>query len=149
MLSAPPSLNQPMLGNPAAAEPPASKPLPPLDLQARAADAAALLKALAHPDRLMLLCQLVEAERSVSELGALVGMGQPSLSQQLGVLRGERLVATRREGKRMVYRIASPAALTLLQTLYGLFCEPQPAAALAKPDPAPGRRAITLSKDTS
>ena len=149
MQNTPLSLEAPMPGHPDFDEPTASRPLPPRDLQASAAEAAALLKALAHPDRLMLLCQLVEAERSVSELGALVGMGQPSLSQQLGVLRGERLVATRREGKRMVYRIASPAALTLLQTLYGLFCEPQPAAALAKPDPAPGRRAITLSKDTS
>ena len=149
MLRTPPSLDRPLLGNPAAAEPPAPKPLPPLDLQASAAAAAALLKALAHPDRLMLLCHLVDLERSVSELGALVGMGQPSLSQQLGVLRGERLVATRREGKHMVYRIASPAALTVLQTLYGLFCEPQPAAPVARPGRMPARRAVQLSKDAS
>ncbi len=121
-------IERPMLVTPAAAEPLASQPVPPLDLQAKAAEAAALLKALAHPDRLMLLCQLVGGERSVTELGGLLGMGQPSLSQQLGVLRGERLVASRRDGKRMVYRIASPAALTLLQTLYALFCQPQPAA---------------------
>ena len=138
-----------MLANPTAAEPLASQPVPALDLQAKAAEAAALLKALAHPDRLMLLCQLVGGERSVTELGALAGMGQPSLSQQLGVLRGERLVATRREGKHMVYRIASPAALTVLQTLYGLFCEPQPAASVARPDHAPGRRAVQLRRDAS
>jgi DNA-binding transcriptional ArsR family regulator len=93
-------------------------------LEARASEAAALLKALAHPDRLLLLCQLVSAERTVSELGALAGVSQPSLSQQLGVLRGERLVATRREGKTMVYRIASPAAHAVLQTLYEQFCAP-------------------------
>lgn len=104
-------------------------------LQSRAAEAAALLKALAHPDRLLLLCQLVVSERSVSELGALAGLGQPSLSQQLGVLRGERLVATRRQGKAVVYRIASPAAHAVLQTLYAQFCEPQ----ADPPDAAAGR----------
>ena len=143
------SLKRPMLANPASVEPPASKPLPLLDLQAKAAEAAALLKALAHPDRLMLLCQLVGGERSVTELGVSVGMGQPSLSQQLGVLRGERLVLTRREGKQMVYRIASPAALAVLQTLYGLFCEPQPAVSVARPDHAPGQPAVKLRTDAS
>lgn len=96
----------------------------PLDLHARAGEAAALLKALANADRLLLLCQLVGAERSVSELGLLTGIGQPSLSQQLGVLRGERLVANRRVGKQVIYRIASPAAMTVLQALYALFCAP-------------------------
>lgn len=94
------------------------------DLQAHAGEAAALLKALANPDRLLLLCQLVGGERSVSALGALAGIEQPSLSQQLAVLRGERLVATRREGKQVLYRIASPAALTVLETLHALFCDP-------------------------
>jgi len=100
----------------------------PVDLQARAGEAATLLKALAHPDRLLLLCHLLEGEQGVGELGTLAGVQQPSLSQQLGVLRGERLVATRREGKRILYRIASPAVLTLLQTLYQLFCAPTAAA---------------------
>jgi DNA-binding transcriptional ArsR family regulator len=100
-------------------------PKPGLDLRAKAGDAAALLKALANPARLLLLCQLVDSERNVAELGASTGIAQPSLSQQLGVLRGERIVATRREGKHVLYRIASPAALAVLQTLYGLFCEPQ------------------------
>ena len=109
------------------------------DLQARAAEAAALLKALANPDRLLLLCQLVGGERSVSELGELAGIEQPSLSQQLGVLRGERLVATRREGKQVIYRIASPAALTVLEALYGLFCIPAQAALSNTSGRAPGR----------
>jgi DNA-binding transcriptional ArsR family regulator len=95
-----------------------------LDLQERATEAATLLKALANPDRLMLMCQLVSGERSVSELGSLTGIAQPSLSQQLGVLRGERLVDTRREGKHVVYRIASPAAMAVLEALYALFCAP-------------------------
>lgn len=98
---------------------------PAFDLEAKAQEAAALLKALANPDRLLLLCQMVDAERSVAELGELTGIAQPSLSQQLGVLRGERLVATRREGKHVLYRVDSPAALAVLQTLYNLFCEPE------------------------
>jgi len=92
------------------------------DFQAQAGEAASLLKALAHPDRLRLLCHLVGTERSVTELGVLAQIEQPSLSQQLGVLRGERVVETRREGKRVIYRVGSPAALALLETLHGLFC---------------------------
>lgn len=110
-----------------------------IDFQARAAEAASLLKALANPDRLLLLCQLVGGERAVSELGELTRIVQPSLSQQLGVLRGERLVATRREGKNVFYRVASPAALKLLETLYGLFCE--------EPVPAVQRRRRTTRGD--
>ena len=66
-----------------------------LDLDAlrdNATEAGQLLKALSHPDRLMLLCRLAEGERSVSELEPLVGVYQPSLSQQLGILRREGLV---------------------------------------------------------
>ncbi len=109
----------------------------PADFQERATEAANLLKALANPDRLLLLCQLVGGERSVTELGVLAQIEQPSLSQQLGVLRGERLVATRREGKNVFYRVASPAALTVLETLYGLFCK-DPVAG-RKPSATPGR----------
>lgn len=110
-----------------------------MDLHARAGEAALLLKALANPDRLLLLCQLVGGERSVSDLGALAGIEQPSLSQQLGVLRGERLVVTRREGKQVIYRIASPAAMTVLEALYEVFCSPAQASAPTKAGRAPGR----------
>ncbi|WAE60408.1 metalloregulator ArsR/SmtB family transcription factor [Stutzerimonas sp. R40042] len=92
-------------------------------LKANAASASALLKALANPDRLLLLCQLSQGERSVSELEQLLGIQQPTLSQQLGVLRREGLVATRREGKLIHYRISSPVALAVIATLYQLFCE--------------------------
>jgi len=94
------------------------------ELQAQAGRAAALLKVLSNPDRLMLLCHLVDGERSVNELGAAVGVGQPSLSQQLAVLRAERLVATRRQGQQVLYRLASPAALAVLQALQRLYCPP-------------------------
>ena len=91
-------------------------------LRDSAQDATRLLKALANADRLMLLCQLAQGERHVSELETLLGIRQPTLSQQLGVLRDERLVETRREGKNVHYRIASPQALAVMHTLYEQFC---------------------------
>src|SRR5574341_784844 len=91
-------------------------------LQQRADTAASLLKAMANADRLLLLCRLVDAEQSVTALGEATGIGQPSLSQQLGVLRNEGLVATRREGRCIHYRIATPAVAAVLRTLYEQFC---------------------------
>lgn len=88
--------------------------------------AAQLLKTLGNPERLLLLCQLSEGERSVSELESLLGIQQPTLSQQLGVLRREDLVATRREGKQIFYRIDSPTALAVIKTLYQWFCAKEP-----------------------
>jgi DNA-binding transcriptional ArsR family regulator len=87
--------------------------------------AASLLKSLANQDRLLLLCQLVAGERTVSELEKLTGIRQPTLSQQLGVLRNESLVSTRREGKWIYYRVSSQEAMAILETLYGLYCGAQ------------------------
>ncbi|PJK08290.1 transcriptional regulator [Lysobacteraceae bacterium NML95-0200] len=87
------------------------------------ADAAlALLKVLANHDRLMLLCQLSQGEATVGALEVALGIRQPTLSQQLAVLRNEGLVSTRREGKHIHYAIASAEALRLLQTLHEIFC---------------------------
>ena len=94
------------------------------DMQAAAARACSLLKVLGNPDRLMLLCQLTQGEYCVSELESLLGITQPTLSQQLGVLREERLVSTRREGKQIFYKIDSPEALAVMQVLYQQFCLP-------------------------
>lgn len=94
------------------------------EMQAAAAQACALLKVLSNPDRLMLLCQLTQGEYCVSELESMLGIAQPTLSQQLGVLREERLVGTRREGKQIFYRIDSKAALALMEVLYQQFCMP-------------------------
>ena len=113
-------------------------PALPVDFQRRATEAASLLKALANSDRLVLLCQLVRGECTVTELGVLARIEQPSLSQQLGVLRGERLVATRRDGKNVFYRIASPSALAVLETLHGLFCDEEVSVASRKLLPATG-----------
>jgi ArsR family transcriptional regulator len=98
-----------------------------LDMQAMrlaATKASGLLKALANPDRLLLLCQLSQGEHCVSELEDLLSIQQPTLSQQLGVLREERLVNTRREGKQIFYSIASKEALAVMQVLYQQFCAP-------------------------
>lgn len=91
-------------------------------LRASASQACAVLKAMAHEDRLLLLCQLTQGERNVGELEALVGLHQPSLSQHLGVLRDEGLVTTRREGKYIYYRLASFEVMQIMQTLSELYC---------------------------
>lgn len=95
-------------------------------MRASAYKASALLKAMGNADRLMLLCQLTHGEHCVSDLEQKTGIGQPTLSQQLGVLREDMLVATRRDGKQIYYRVASPAVLAVLQVLYAQFCAPRP-----------------------
>lgn len=96
--------------------------LAPQDMRAAATQACQLMKVLSNPDRLMILCQLAQGERSVGDLEASLGIVQPTLSQQLTVLREESLVATRRDGKRIHYRLTSPQALAVMQTLYEQFC---------------------------
>lgn len=90
-----------------------------------AASASALLKVLSNPERLLLLCELSQGERCVSEMEQGLGIEQPTLSQQLAVLRTEGLVDTRREGRWIFYRITDEKLLALLQTLYRLFCAPE------------------------
>ena len=88
----------------------------------RAAEAAALLKELSHEGRLMILCHLSGGEKSVSELEALLGARQAAVSQQLARLRGEGMVAARRDGKTIYYSILDPRAKAVVATVYGLFC---------------------------
>ncbi|EJM07642.1 putative transcriptional regulator [Pseudomonas sp. GM102] len=91
-------------------------------LRASASKACALLKALANEDRLLILCQLTQGERNVGELEKMTGVRQPTLSQQLGILRDEGLVATRREGKYIFYGLASHEVIQVMKTLSGLYC---------------------------
>lgn len=90
--------------------------------EASAGAAAKLLRALANERRLMILCQLGGGERSVGELLPLVGLSQSALSQHLAVLREEGVVATRREGQTIWYRIEDPAAVKVVATLAEIFC---------------------------
>jgi len=94
----------------------------PQRLRRAAGAAVAALKVLANEDRLLLLCQLSLGEMCVSELEEQLGIRQPTLSQQLGVLRTEGVVDTRREGKQIFYSIAGPALLDILAVLYRLYC---------------------------
>ena len=91
-------------------------------LRDSASRACMLLKVLANEDRLLLLCQLTQGERNVGELEELTGIRQPTLSQQLGVLRDEGLVNTRRMGKFIFYSLASFEVVSVMQTLSGLYC---------------------------
>lgn len=93
-----------------------------LSNRAAAAQACALLKALANEDRLLILCQLVQGEKNVGQLEQTLGIRQPTLSQQLTVLREEKLVTTERKGKYIYYRLASQEALQILQILYQIYC---------------------------
>jgi DNA-binding transcriptional ArsR family regulator len=87
--------------------------------------AASLLRLLANEKRLMVLCQLADGELRVGDLQARVGLSQSALSQHLALLREDGVVATRREGTAIHYRIADQAALRVIQTLAELFCPPE------------------------
>lgn len=90
----------------------------------RARNASDLLKALAHEGRLLILCLLVEGEKSVSELEDAMRLPQAAVSQQLARLRFDRLVYSRREGRVIYYSIASAEVSSVIETLYNLFCAP-------------------------
>lgn len=94
------------------------------ELRRASNEACALMRVMSNPDRLLLLCQLSQGERRVGELEELLDIQQPTLSQQLAVLREEALVETRRDGKQIYYRIASDKVLAILEVLYGLYCKP-------------------------
>lgn len=91
-------------------------------LRLAASEASGLLRLLANEDRLMLLCQLTHGEKNVSTLETLTGIHQPTLSQQLGVLRNEAVVSTRKEGKQVFYALRNKQVESILLTLYSLFC---------------------------
>ena len=85
--------------------------------------ATTFMKVLANPDRLMLLCQISQGEKAVGELETLTGIQQPTLSQQLTVLRNNDIVKTRREGKNIFYSVASKPALAIINVLAEQICK--------------------------
>ena len=100
--------------------------IPTSDMKAmrkHAAKAAAMLAALSHEARLRVLCDLVTGERMAGELVERSGLSQSALSQHLGRLREEGLVATRREGQSIFYRIANPDAARILSVLHEIYCK--------------------------
>lgn len=82
-----------------------------------------LMKVLGNRDRMMLLCEINQGERCVSELEELLEIHQPTLSQQLTVLRKKKLVKTRREGKQIYYSASSPIAMSVMVLLYQNYCK--------------------------
>jgi len=80
------------------------------------------MKALSHEKRLMILCLLIEGEKTVGELEARVGLRQSALSQHLAVLRRKGMVQTRREGQRIFYSPAGADAMRVIETLAALYC---------------------------
>jgi ArsR family transcriptional regulator, virulence genes transcriptional regulator len=92
------------------------------ELRDNALVASEFLKTLANASRLVILCQLAEGEKSVSELADLLDERQPTVSQQLARLRGERLVETRRDGQQVFYSLASDEVRSIILALHAVFC---------------------------
>jgi len=91
----------------------------------KAADEASeILRALANRHRLLILCQLIERERSVGELAEFLGIRDSTVSQHLAVLRRDGLVSARRDGQTIWYSIHSPAARAVVEALYREYCAP-------------------------
>jgi len=98
---------------------------PPIDVEhllANAREASEFLKALSHETRLIILCVLIEGEKSVTELEEMLNMRQPAVSQQLARLRADDLVASRRDGKNIYYSLARPEVIEVIGALQRAFC---------------------------
>jgi len=100
------------------------------ELRERADEVSGLLKLLANPNRLLVACEMMEGERSVSEIEQRTGVRQPNLSRDLARLRAEGLVTTRREAKQVFYSLADDRIQALMQALCAAF-----GADLKTPDP--------------
>lgn len=93
------------------------------ELHDMASHAVELLKAMANEWRLMILCQLSEGEKTVSELQELLGLSQSALSQHLAVLRREKIVKARKHAQSVSYSLAGDDAPRVMHTLHEVFCE--------------------------
>lgn len=112
---------EPMIASSTNAETPASQLA---NFMQKAAGAAALLKALSHENRLLILCILSEGEKTVGELETLLQLQQAIVSQQLARLRMDNLVESRRSGRQIYYSITNPAVKELVSVLYQMYCSP-------------------------
>lgn len=96
----------------------------PQEMARQAETAARFLKLMANPNRLMILCYLLEDEMSVTELNSHLPLSQSALSQHLGLLRNSGLVATRRDQQTIYYSLASEEVVAVMSVLYEQFCRP-------------------------
>lgn len=106
-------------------------------MKAKAPEVSELLRLMATPSRLLLLCQLSQGEASVGELEQAVGIRQPALSQHLADLRQHKLVSTRRQSRSIFYRIADPRVQQLLAAMHAVFCADFCAEGPSTPKPPP------------
>lgn len=93
------------------------------ELHDMAANACELLKAMANEWRLMILCQLAEGDKTVSELQSLLGLSQSALSQHLAILRREKIVRSRKRAQSVTYSLSGDEATKVMETLHEVFCE--------------------------
>jgi DNA-binding transcriptional ArsR family regulator len=93
------------------------------EFEYKADNAATLMKSLGSRPRLMLLCHLVDGEKSVGRLAELTGLRMTAVSQNLALLRAERIVSQRRDGTTIHYRLSDPTVRQLIRVLYRAFCE--------------------------
>lgn len=91
-------------------------------MQQNAGQAAELLKTLANPARLLVLCALVTREHTAGELEELVGLSQSAVSQHLARLRSQGLVSTRREGQNICYSLNNESVRRILETMHDIYC---------------------------
>ena len=96
-------------------------------METAAGQASDLLKALANRHRLLIICQLIDGERSVGDLAEFLGLRDSTVSQHLALLRKDGLVVARRDGQTIYYSIASDPAREVLKTLYQVYCAPKAA----------------------
>ena len=93
-------------------------------METQSGKAAQLLNAMSNQKRLMIMCHLLECEKSVGEISELVQLRQSPLSQHLAKLRALGLVTTRRDGQSIYYSLSSPEVAAILETLYTIYCMP-------------------------
>ena len=92
------------------------------ELHDMAAHACVLLKAMANEWRLMILCQLAEGEKTVSELQRVLGLSQSALSQHLAILRREKIVRSRKHAQSVSYSLEGDEATKVMESLHDVFC---------------------------
>jgi DNA-binding transcriptional ArsR family regulator len=93
------------------------------DMQGNATEAADLLKVMAHPERLMVLCQLIQGEVGVGQLQQSSALSQSAFSQHLTVLRKHNLIKARKASQQVFYSLADPRVEPLIQSLHTVFCK--------------------------
>ncbi len=96
-----------------------------MDMFKQADQASQLLKLIAHPHRLMILCTLLEGERNVSQLTDIIGISQTSMSNHLAKLRSERLVDFTRDHRTLTYRLSNPDIAHIIAALHQIYCQPK------------------------